>query len=264
MSTILLLKLTLAPLLVAIATIVAQRRGPGAGGLLMGLPLTTGPIFLFLAIDKGPRFAEGAAAGVLFGLAGLAAFAVAYVAASAQTGWVASLASATVAFFAASASARYLGSDVIVAGLTAWVSLLLAASLIQRQETGSSRAPLPWWNLLVRMFAVSALTLATTEAAAMLGPVPSGILGTYPVAISVVVAFTHGQFGRDPAEAMLRGCVLSWFSFANCFVVIGLSVPRLGTGAAIGFGVLAAAVTSAVSSGYALPKNFFNTRGQRS
>ena len=61
----LLLKLTLAPLLVAAATLVAQKWGPRVGGLLMGLPLTTGPIFLLLEIDQGPHFAAGAAVGIL-------------------------------------------------------------------------------------------------------------------------------------------------------------------------------------------------------
>lgn len=83
----LLLKLTLAPLLVAAATLVARKWGPRVGGLLMGLPLTTGPIFLLLAIDQGPHFAAGAAVGILFDLIGLAAFAVAYAAASSRTGW---------------------------------------------------------------------------------------------------------------------------------------------------------------------------------
>ncbi len=50
----LLLKLTLAPLLVAAATLVARKWGPRVGGLLLGLPLTTGPIFLFLALIKVP------------------------------------------------------------------------------------------------------------------------------------------------------------------------------------------------------------------
>ena len=55
---LLLLKLVLAPLLVALATLVARRWGPKIGGVVVGLPLSTGPIFLFLAIDQGLAFAE--------------------------------------------------------------------------------------------------------------------------------------------------------------------------------------------------------------
>jgi hypothetical protein len=241
---LLLPKLTLAPLLVAAATLVAQKWGPRVGGLLMGLPLTTGPIFLLLAIDQGPHFAAKAAVGILFGLVGLAAFAVAYAAASGRTEWVASLASATAAFFAFSAGARQLGSDVVVAGLAAWLAQLIAISLIQRPEPGIARAAPPWWDLWVRMLAVAALTLAITIAAARLGPMPTGVVGTYPVAITVVITFTHSQFGRNAVLAMLRGSVLSWISFASCFLAIGLSLEAVGTAVAIDLGALAAVATS--------------------
>ena len=46
---LLLLKLVLAPLLVALATLVARRWGPKIGGVVVGLPLSTGPIFLFFS-----------------------------------------------------------------------------------------------------------------------------------------------------------------------------------------------------------------------
>jgi hypothetical protein len=240
----LLLKLTLAPLLVAAATLAARRWGPRIGGLLMGLPLTTGPIFLLLAIGQGPQFAAGTTVGILFGLVGLAAFAVAYAAASNRTGWAASLTFGAAAFFASSAGARRLGGDVVVAGLAAWAALALAASLMRRPEPGVVREAPPWWDLWVRMLAVAALTLATTAAATRLGPVLSGIVGTYPVAITVVMTFTHAQLGRDAALAMLRGSVLSWIAFASCFLVIGLSLEALGLAAAIGLGMLAAVATA--------------------
>lgn len=243
-AMMLLLKFTLAPLLVAAATLATREWGPRIGGVLMGLPLTTGPIFLLLAIDQGPHFAAGIAVGILFGLVGLAAFAVAYAAASSRTGWVSSLASATAAFFAFSAGACRLGSDVVIAGLAAWVAQVLAASLIRRQASGSARAAPPRWDLWVRMLAVAALTLAITAAAARLGPILSGIVGTYPMAITVVLTFTHAQLGRNAALAMLRGSVLSWISFASGFLAIGLSIEAVGTALAIGLGVLAAVATS--------------------
>jgi hypothetical protein len=248
-TMMLLLKLTLAPLLVAAATVVAQKWGARVGGVLMGLPLTTGPIFLLLAIDQGPHFAAGATVGILFGIVGLAAFAVAYAATSSWAGWPASLSSATTAFFALSAGARQLGSGVVVAGLAAWLAQVIAIQLIQRPEPGVARAAPPWWDLWVRILAVAALTLAITAVAAKLGPVRSGVLGTYPVAITVVVTFTHRQFGRNAALAMLRGSVLSWISFASCFLAIGLSLETIGTVWAIGLGALAAVATSVLVLG---------------
>jgi hypothetical protein len=243
-SAMLLLKLTLAPLLVAAATLMAWKWGAKVGGLLMGLPLTTGPIFLFLAIDQGPRFAAKASVGILFGLIGLAAFALAYAVSSSRFGWAGCLAFAVAAFLAVSVAARWLGSYVVVAALAACAALLLATSLIRKQRIGAAPAPPPWWDLWVRMIAVAALTLATTAVAARLGPVLSGIVGTYPVAITVVVPFTHVRLGRDAVLAMLRGSVLSWFAFASCFLAIGLLVEELGIAVSMSLGVLAAVVTS--------------------
>jgi hypothetical protein len=243
----LLLKLTLAPLLVAAATLITRRCGARVGGLLMGLPLTTGPIFLFLATDQGPRFAARASVGVLFGLIGLAAFAVAYAASSSRVGWVGSLAFAVAAFLALSVAASRLGSDIVVAAFAAWVALLLAASLMRKPRLGAAPPPPPWWDLWVRMIAVAALTLATTAASGGLGPVLSGIVGTYPVAITVVVTFTHAQLGRDAVAAMLRGSVLSWFSFASCFLTIGLLIEKLGIAVSMSFGALAAVAVSVLA-----------------
>ena len=124
--------------------------GPRAGGLLMGLLLTTGPIFLFLAIDQGPHFPAGAAVGILFGLVGLAAFAWRTRLLPSRTGWVASLAFATAAFFASSEGARLLGSDVVIAGLAAWLAQVFAVSLISRPERWNARPAPPWWDLWVR------------------------------------------------------------------------------------------------------------------
>ena len=240
---VLILKLILAPLLVAAATLTTRRWGARTGGLLMGLPLTTGPIFVFLATEQGPRFAARASVGILMALIGLAAFAVAYVASSSRFGWAGCLAVAAAAFLAVTAAASRLGSDIVVAALAAWVALLLAASLLRKPSVGPA-PPAPWWDMWVRMIAVAALTLATTAVAGRLGPVLSGIVGTYPVAITVVATFTHAQIGRDAVATMLRASVLSWFAFASCFLAIGLTIEKLGIAASIGVGALAAIATS--------------------
>ena len=49
---------------------------------MVGLPLSTGPIFLFLAIDQGLAFAERACVGILTALVGVAGFALTYTAVS--------------------------------------------------------------------------------------------------------------------------------------------------------------------------------------
>jgi hypothetical protein len=64
-----LLKLVLAPLIIAAATMVSRRWGESIGGLLVGLPLTSAPVSVFFAIEQGAAFAANAARGAMLGLA---------------------------------------------------------------------------------------------------------------------------------------------------------------------------------------------------
>jgi hypothetical protein len=50
---LLLIKLLLTPLLMFAVSWAARRWGPGIGGLLAGLPLTSGPISIYLFAEQG-------------------------------------------------------------------------------------------------------------------------------------------------------------------------------------------------------------------
>src|SRR5207248_6545610 len=78
------------------ATLAGRRWGDRLSGWLVGLPLTSGPVVFFLAIDQGNGFATRAALAVLLGTISQAAFAVAYARAAVRGGWaVATIAGCT-------------------------------------------------------------------------------------------------------------------------------------------------------------------------
>jgi Ca2+/H+ antiporter len=79
--TFLALKLTLAPALVALATVVARRLGHRAGGLIGGLPVVAAPIVLIYALQHGAGYAARAAQGTVLGIVSLVGFSVVYAAA---------------------------------------------------------------------------------------------------------------------------------------------------------------------------------------
>ena len=93
---ILLFKLLATPALILIATLVSRRFGQATGGWLVGLPLTSGPIAVFLAIEHGPRFSQLAAAGSLEGTVGQAFFATAYAGLARRWNWPMCLLGATI------------------------------------------------------------------------------------------------------------------------------------------------------------------------
>src|SRR5438270_7670225 len=83
-------KLILTPLLIAVATLAARRWGPIVGGWVAGLPLTSGPVSVFLAIEQGRAFASAAAQATLLGLVAVLSFCVGYSQSARRLTWTGS------------------------------------------------------------------------------------------------------------------------------------------------------------------------------
>jgi hypothetical protein len=88
---LLILKLLVAPGLVAAVTLAVLRRGPAIGGWLSGMPVVAGPVLVFVAIEQGAAFGAQAAHATPAGLIGTVAFTVAYARSSVRMSWYTSL-----------------------------------------------------------------------------------------------------------------------------------------------------------------------------
>jgi len=240
----LVLKIVLTPLLIAAASLAGRRWGPAVGGWFVGLPLTSGPIALFLALDHGAGFAAAAAVGSLTGALAEAAFCLAY-AAAARAGWPSALAAATAAFAIAAALLQRVALSPAAAAVCAFAALVLALALMPRRRATAAPPPPPAWDLPARMVITTALVLAITGAAATLGPRLSGVLATFPVYAAILTIFAHRASGAAAVQ-VLRGLLLGLFAFAGFFVVLGALIEPLGVAA--GF-ALATAAALAIQGG---------------
>src|SRR5712691_2804961 len=92
------LKLVLTPALIGAASLAGRRWGPAVSGWLVGLPFTSAPVALFLAIDHGPSFAAAAALGTLAGTISQTLFALAYGWLALRYRWPSALAASCAAF----------------------------------------------------------------------------------------------------------------------------------------------------------------------
>src|SRR5579871_6228270 len=75
---LLLFKLILTPVLIGTISVAGRIWGPAVSGLLVGLPLTSGPVALFLALDQGAPFAAQLCLGILAGGVSVGIFCLAY------------------------------------------------------------------------------------------------------------------------------------------------------------------------------------------
>jgi hypothetical protein len=227
-----LFKLVTAPTLILVATLVSRRFGHATGGWLVGLPLTSGPIAVFLALEQGPQFAQAAANGSLEGTVAQACFAVAYVYVARAFAWWWCLAAASVAFFVAGLLLAPLSLPLMA--LIAIACLGLAASLrvIGKPTVEVLQARAPRWDLPVRMFVATTLVIVVTTAAAAIGPGLSGLVATFPLFAVVLTVFAHRHHGRDAARSVLRGLLIGLFGFVGFFASVASLVTSVGIASA--------------------------------
>ena len=94
------------------------------------------------------------------------------------------------------------------------------------------------------MLATAVLVTFISMTADLLGPTLSGIVGTFPVIMTVLGTFTHAQWGGGAAIVLMRAVLLSLLSFIVFFVVVHETVLQLGLTWSYAWAVLASIVTS--------------------
>lgn len=215
---ILLLKLTLAPTMVVAATLAGRRWGARIGGILTATPLVAGPILLVITLQQGHDFGARAARGSLLGIAALAAFCVVFARASPRLRWPRALLAGWLAFALVGAAGSRLDAPPLLGLAAALGSLALARVLLGRDDgLPIARSAPPAWDLYARAGSTALLVFTITTAASTLGPGVSGILTPFPIATSVLAAFTLAADGPRGAQSMLRGFVLALPGFAVFF-----------------------------------------------
>ena len=223
------LKVVLTPALIGAASLAGRRWGPAVSGWLVGLPFTSGPVALFLALEQGPRFAASVATGTLLGTAAQAAFAVAYARLAPRAGWPGSVAVGSAAFFAVGLALRRLSPSLALAALIALGVLVAALALMPRAAAVARPAVArPAWDLPARMILATVIVLALTTLAPALGPLLTGLLSTFPVYAGILTVFAHVLEGRPAGIAVLRGLLVGLFAFAGFFIVLGALIERAG------------------------------------
>ncbi|MFN9427917.1 MAG: hypothetical protein ACK6CO_13225 [Cyanobacteriota bacterium] len=244
---LLLLKLLLVPSFVLLITLASQRWGPALGGWLAALPLVTGPVLLFLAIEQGPPFAAKAAVATLSAVLAFVAFSCTYAHTAQRQPWLPCLLLAWLAWG---------GAAVALSALPAFPPLAFGLALIALTATprffppatagmASRLAPLPprvlsRSELASRMLAGAALTVAVTGLATMVGSAWSGLLAGFPVLGSVLATFAHRCEGFSKATLLLGGMLRGVYSIVVFCFFLALALPHLSIPLSFSLALLAA------------------------
>jgi hypothetical protein len=241
------LKLVLTPALIGVATLVGRRWGQAVGGWLVGLPLTSGPVVLFLALERGSGFAAKAAQGSLRGLVAEACFALGYAWTARRHAWPLAFLGGSLGFAVGGLVMQWLAPAPVLLIAIVIGALAFALRLLPRFTGAAAAVPPQRWDLPARMVTATLLVLALTGAAGWLGPQLSGLLSTFPLFAGVLTVFAHHAQGKTAAVNVLRGLLLGLFSFAAFFVALGASLERTGVALAFVAALAAALIVQTLS-----------------
>jgi hypothetical protein len=225
-------KLLATPVMICAAYLAGQRWGSAASGILIGLPLVSGLVSVFLACEQGPEFSARAAAGTMAGQISLCLYCLVFCAAGQKAGCLASSCAAMAAFLVSTWVLRLVDWPLIPAFFGLMFVLALVLKLIPVYPVQAPADPAPRWDLPARIVVATGFVLALTGLAGMLGPQLSGLIAPFPVLSTVFAVFIHVQQGPKVMSNFLRGMVLGIAGNGAFFLVIGGLLPRLGIAAA--------------------------------
>jgi uncharacterized membrane protein (GlpM family) len=244
---ILFFKLIASPILILCLTLLSRRYGPTLGGLLMGVPLVTGPISVFTAFENGEGFAQHAAVANFVGQISTCLFCFCYaVLARRLNCGLTALASITT-FFAATLLWNQFAWAFLPALGALLATIILLMSLLKPANVDAAVRVVPRFDLPVRMVISAAFVLLITLLTRHLGPQLSGLIAPFPVFVLILSVFTHYQMGAGAAANLTRGVIVGSFAFAAFFAVVAAGLTQLGIAATYALATLASVVVSGLS-----------------
>ncbi len=222
------------------ATALAESLGPFWGALVTSLPISTGPAYVFLAIQHGGDFiADSALAGCAANTAtGL--FLIVYGRLTRRAGLAPSLGAALLAWVAASFAVRQVAWTPITALLVNLV--VYGAGFALLGVRGAADAPPPalrrplrrrWLELLLRAALVAGFVSALVAVSAALGPQGTGIVAGFPISFSSVFILLWRRIGGAASALLAANALRSMLGFGAMLLALHLSVRPFGTVAAL-------------------------------
>ena len=237
------------------ATITAERAGPLIGGLVATLPISAGPVYIFLALDHDSQFIAQSALGSLVTNAVNTAFAVAYVLLAQRRSLAISLGGAFGVWFGLSYAVGFVQWTLPLAiALNVGV---IAASLVlvhPLRHVRVAAAPARWYDLVLRAGMVALLVGVVVTLSFTIGPTASGNLAVFPIVLSSIMIILHRRIGGKPTAAILANAVVGLATFAVAVITLTLTAVPLGS-------PLALTLALAVSVGGNLLIYFARRRG---
>lgn len=244
---VLALKLILAPLIIGSASWAGRRWGPAVSGWIVGMPLTSGPVIFFVALDNGVLFAENSALGVLSGGTSLVLYALTYAWLATRFSWHVSIAGSILVFSLSTLYLQTVSIPLWVIVPVVALSILAGLTLMPKGDVEPGEGKVSQWDIPVRILIGTSFILLITGIASSIGSRLTGLLTTIPLYVTILSIFAHRDYGPAAAAHVLRGLLYGMFAFTGFFLVLSLLIERTSLSVSFGLAALTALAVQGTS-----------------
>ena len=228
------IKMAITALFVSVATIVAEKLGPVVGALVATLPVSAGPVYVFLALDHDAAFISASALASLALNAATAVYVTVYVLLAQRHGIWVSVPLALAVWFAAAlvfGPVHWAAWAALVLNL---VVFILCFFIVERY--GHVRMPptkRTWYDFVIRAGMVALLVGVVVTLSFHIGAAGSGILAVFPVIYTSIMVILHSRVGGPATAAVLANAIRGLAGFGIALLTLHLTAVPVGSGGAL-------------------------------
>ncbi len=237
--------------IVVLASGLAEAFGPFWGALVTSLPISSGPAYVFLAMEHDDAFIAAAALSSFTTHAAIVCFVVTYALTAKRLPLWQGLSLALLSWFSVAATLRqfeWSPAGVVVLNLVLFgVGFRLLRGMAQQSHTGGGVAvSRRWYDLPLRAVSVASLVTFVVLASGAIGPSATGMAAVFPVSLSSLFIILRPRIGAAASAMLAANTLRGMVGFGATLFTLAVSAVPLGATQALILALAVAFVCSGV------------------
>jgi hypothetical protein len=212
------------------ASFITEHSGPAVGALFATLPISTGPAYVFLALDHDAAFiAQGALSSLPINAATIC-LGLTYTLLAQRHGLLVSYGLAAIVWLVIAVIVGSVQCSLLGGVIINVIAFAICTPLMQRYR----HARMPpiarrWYDVPLRASLVATLVAAVVTLSGWVGPGISGILALFPAVFSSMIMVLHPRIGGPATAAVLANSAWGLMGFGLAIAVLHLAVLHFGS-----------------------------------